>query len=361
MAKAIAAGDLFQGGRINAYDPSTGLSFLRYSEILDPADNGLEFNFPNAQATGNVFGSVRSMFVDNSNNDYEVRVTVAGTRQTFPISANSTGIYPIDSQLGSTILVETAGVSTDFVEFIFYNYPQAPFVWFKTGNTVTANVTIANGDDVALGSTTDPAITNPVTDGTLIAFTRGILTGINSIVTALGSLVVSGSVTIADGADVAQGATTDVAITNPATNGTLIGFTRGILTGVNSTVTALGTVIGHLVTLLTDTAFIVTNTSDTVTNTADIVVNTGAFSYNNISTNTTTAVKGSPGVLGSVVINTGGSVVGSVVVYDNTAGSGSIIATIDAQIAGTYEYNATATTGITVVTTGSPNVTILYR
>lgn len=339
MAKPIAAGDLFQGGRINSYDPATGLSFLRYSEILDPADNGLEFNFPNAQATGNVFGSVRSMFVDNSNNDYEVRVTVAGTRQSFPISANSTGIYQVDSQLGSTILVETAGVSSGLVEFIFYNYPQTPFVWFKNGNTVTANVTIANGDDVALGSTTDPAITNPATDGTLIAFTRGILTGINSIVTALGSLVVSGSVTIADGADVALGSTTDAPITNPATNGTLIGFIRGILTGVNSTVT---------------------NTSDTVVNTADIVTNTSAFSYANITTSTTTVVKAAPGVLGKITVNTAGGA-GTIIVYDNTSGAGSVIATLDSTVAGSFEYNANATIGLTLVTTGAPDVTVLYR
>jgi len=307
MSKPIAAGDLFQGGRINAYDPAVGLSFLRYSDILDPADGGLEFNFPNAQAQGNTFGAVRSIFVDNSDNDYEVRVTVAGTRQTFPISANSTGYYLVDSQLGSTILVETAGVSADVVEIIFYNYPQQPYVWFKYGNAVTANVTIGNGDDVALGSTTDPAITNP------------------------------------------------------ATNGTLIAFTRGILTGINAAAASLVTVVADFVSLLTDTANIVTNTSDTATNTADIVINTGTYFYENLTGSATTTVKPAAGTLGRVVVNTAAGGAGSIIVYDNTAGSGAIIATIDAQQPGNYEYNVPFAIGLTLVTSGGPDVTVIYR
>ena len=307
MTKPIAAGDLFQSGRINAYDPNNGLAFLKYSAILDPADGGLEFNFPNAQATGNTFGGVRSMFVDNSDNNYEVRVTVAGTRQTFPISANSTGYYPVDSQLGSTVLIETAGLSSDVVEIIFYNYPQTPYVWFKYGNAVTANVTIGNGDDAALGATTDPTITNPVTNGTLIAFTRGILTGINA---AAASLV---------------------------------------------------TVVADFVTLLADTANIVTNTSNISTGTADIVVNTGTYSYKNVVGSVTVNIKPAPGTLGRIVVNTGGAVAGSVIVYDNTVGSGTIIATIDALKTGTYEYNVPFGIGLTLVTTGGPDVTAVYR
>ncbi len=278
MSKVIATGDLFQGGRIDAYDPSTGLSFRRYAAILDPADNGVEFNFPNAQATGNVFGSVRSVFVDNSLNDYELRMTVAGTRQTFPIPAKSTGVYNVDTQLGSTILVDTAGLSTGAVEIIFYNYPQSPVVWYKNGTTITAAVTIGNGDDAALGATTSATITNPATNGTLIAFTRGILTGINSAVVALASLI----------------------------------------------------------------------------------TNTNAFSYRNITTSTTTVVKNAPGVLGKVTVNTTGGA-GTIIVYDNTAGSGSIIATLNSAVAGSFDFGAIAATGITVVTTGAPDVTILYR
>lgn len=346
MPKTIATGDLFQGGRIDAYNPLTGQSFRRYAGILDPADGGLEFNFPNAQATGNIFGSVRSMFVDNSENNFEVRVTVAGTRQTFPVSANSTGFYVVDSQQGSTILVETAGVSTDAVEIIFYNYPQVPYVWFRDGSSVAAAVTIANGADAALGTTTDPAITNPATNGTLIAFIRGILTGVNA-------LVLGTAVTEADGANVALGSTTDAAITNPATNGTLIGFTRGILTSTNAAAASL-------VSLLVDTAAMVVSLGNIDTDTSAIVANTNALSYNNITTSTTTVVKAAPGVLGKVTVNTAGGA-GSIIVYDHASGVGTIIATLDSTVAGSFDFNAIATIGITVVTTGAPNVTILYR
>lgn len=48
-----------------------------------------------------------------------------------------------------------------------------------------------------------------------------------------------GAVTIADGADVTLGAKADAAITNPATSGTLMSIVRGVLTGINSVVTAL--------------------------------------------------------------------------------------------------------------------------
>lgn len=42
-----------------------------------------------------------------------------------------------------------------------------------------------DGANVALGATTDAAVTNPATDSTLIAFTRGILTQLSSILTKL--------------------------------------------------------------------------------------------------------------------------------------------------------------------------------
>lgn len=285
MPKNIASGDLFQAGRTDAYNPIIGMSYMRYAAIVDPADEGLQFNFPNAQATGNVFGNVRSIFVDNSLNNFALRITVAGTGHTFPVSANSTGIYSVDSQQGSTILVTTAGVSSGAVEFIFYNYPQNPVVWFENGTTIVANVVVGNGDDIAQGSTTDPAITNPATDGTLIAFTRGILTGINSIV-------------------------------------------------------------ANLVAMLLDTA--------------DIVTNTNPYLYNNIAISTTTVVKATPGVVGRVTINTAGAA-GSVIVYDHASGVGPVIASFNSTVVGSFELGVSAGTGITVITTGAPNVTVTYK
>jgi len=86
--------------------------------------------------------------------------------------------------------------------------------------------------------------------------------------------------------------------------------------------------------------------------------------YSNIVGNTTRVVKTGPGILKAIVGNLlqGASVVN---VYDNTAGSGTLIATI--QSANTtpvsLNYNVAFTTGLTIVTTGSnnTNLTIVYQ
>lgn len=86
--------------------------------------------------------------------------------------------------------------------------------------------------------------------------------------------------------------------------------------------------------------------------------------FSNTNTSTTTVIKNSPGVLKRVVINTKGTVASTVTIYNNTAGSGSIIGIIDSlNLSGSFEYNATATIGITIVTTGTvaPNVTVIYE
>lgn len=48
---------------------------------------------------------------------------------------------------------------------------------------------VADGGDVALGSTGDAAITNPATDGTLIAFVRGLLSVTSTVSTTLASIL----------------------------------------------------------------------------------------------------------------------------------------------------------------------------
>lgn len=169
----ITTDNLFQGGRVNAPDSSVGPSFLRYSSVLTANDSWV-FQFPSASHGANTFGVPMSVFIDNALNPFAVDITVQSTQQSFPVPANTTGFYLIDAIAGSAITAMSEGLSTGAVEFIFYNYPRTPYIWYKFGATTTA-VTVANGADVALGSTTDAAITNPVSSGTLIAFTKGIL------------------------------------------------------------------------------------------------------------------------------------------------------------------------------------------
>lgn len=89
------------------------------------------------------------------------------------------------------------------------------------------------------------------------------------------------------------------------------------------------------------------------------------YSRSHISTATTTTVKSGAGVLHSIVINTKGTVASTITVYDNTAGSGTVIAVIDSltPIGALYLYDVLFTTGLTLVTTGTvaPDVTVAYR
>jgi hypothetical protein len=90
----------------------------------------------------------------------------------------------------------------------------------------------------------------------------------------------------------------------------------------------------------------------------------GAYSYSHISTATTTTVKSGSGTLHSVTVNALGTVASVLTVYDNTAGSGTVVAAINSlSITGTLTYDVTFTTGLTIVSTGTvaPDVTVSYK
>lgn len=89
---------------------------------------------------------------------------------------------------------------------------------------------------------------------------------------------------------------------------------------------------------------------------------TSMGSYSNISTNTTTTVKTGSGFLHTLTINNIGTS-GSIIIYDNTAGSGTKIGTIalPAIVGITMLYDIYFSIGLTIVTTGGPDITISYR
>ena len=80
----------------------------------------------------------------------------------------------------------------------------------------------------------------------------------------------------------------------------------------------------------------------------------------NITTATTTVVKTGPGVLVSIVLNATNA--GTITVYDNTAGSGTKIATISAAApaGASFGYLCQFTTGLTIVTASADNITVVY-
>lgn len=86
------------------------------------------------------------------------------------------------------------------------------------------------------------------------------------------------------------------------------------------------------------------------------------FSFLNITTNATTTVKSGAGVLRSATVNALGTVASTVTIYDSLTGSGSKIGTINSlTLSGTFVFDAAFTTGLTIVTTGAPDITISYR
>lgn len=84
-----------------------------------------------------------------------------------------------------------------------------------------------------------------------------------------------------------------------------------------------------------------------------------AFRYTNITTNTTTVVKTGLGALMGIHYNTpAGS--GTVTVYDNTAGSGTKIATITKTTTGLVPLYVQFKTGLTVVTSAADDITVMW-
>jgi hypothetical protein len=80
------------------------------------------------------------------------------------------------------------------------------------------------------------------------------------------------------------------------------------------------------------------------------VTPSGACNYTHLSANGTTTIKSGAGMLVNVTINSKGSSSNSLTLYDNTSGSGTVIAVIDstAQIQ-VLNYSVAFTTGLTAV------------
>jgi hypothetical protein len=82
--------------------------------------------------------------------------------------------------------------------------------------------------------------------------------------------------------------------------------------------------------------------------------------YQNITSATTTTVESGSGVLRRIVLGT--TAAGAITIYDNTAGSGTKIATLKASIAeGVYTFDCRFSTGLTIVTAGASDLTVIWE
>lgn len=79
-----------------------------------------------------------------------------------------------------------------------------------------------------------------------------------------------------------------------------------------------------------------------------------------ISSATTTTCKTGAGVLTTIVL--GETAAGTITIYDNTAGSGTIIAVLKASIVEqTFTFNTAFATGLTIVTVAASKLTVNWR
>lgn len=86
----------------------------------------------------------------------------------------------------------------------------------------------------------------------------------------------------------------------------------------------------------------------------------GPYSSTYISTATTTTPKSAKGVLRSIILTE--TAAGTITVYDNTAASGTVLATFKASIAeGVYPFNIRFGTGLTIVTAGASKLTVVWE
>lgn len=84
------------------------------------------------------------------------------------------------------------------------------------------------------------------------------------------------------------------------------------------------------------------------------------FTDTYISTATTTTLKTGAGILHTIVVN--GGTAGTIIVYDNTAASGTIIASFDSTNAlATYTFDCTFSTGLTVITSAATKLSVNFR
>lgn len=254
--------------------------------------------------------------------------------------------------------------------------------------------TIADGADVAEGATADAAVTAGST-GTV----SGKLRTISSDVSA-SKPVAQGSTTSGQSGVLIQGAVTTVApsyttaqtsplsltttgglrIASASATGSAVpanaSYTgildaSGNLTGAKTVTASLNTTAGvmaaGLVALVDDTSpvAVTENQFGPVRMSTDkSLLTTIQNSYAHISTSTTTTVKSGAGTLKAIIVNTLGTVASTTTIYDNTAGSGTVIGVINTlALGGTFTFDVQFTTGLTIVTTGTaaPDLTVSYK
>lgn len=159
--------------------------------------------------------NVQSIYIDNSDGSNPVQFIAGKSKQNLTIPQGCQAYLPF--LFGDDFQIEVTRADAGRVPFWLVNMPMPALVW--STEAAGATVTLAGG---VLTSITDP-VDVVIDDSTPIEV----------------NVQQPVATTVANGANVPLGATTDAAVTNPATNGTIVSFIRGLLTQAAATIALL--------------------------------------------------------------------------------------------------------------------------
>lgn len=154
---------------VNYLVPAAGTThaYPIFNTLVAGQTYGIDFNMESID--GQVF-MPSGVFVDNSQGTQPLSITIVETGYTITCPAGQYLQVPYAAPNSQHVNFTGEGpVSIQFVDF-----PVQPFQTTPTGSS--SAVTIANGADVALGTTTDPAVFNPAAAATAISLLKGIIT-----------------------------------------------------------------------------------------------------------------------------------------------------------------------------------------
>lgn len=143
MVDTIPITDLYVAGRLQADQESPNrVSVSKDLDFSVPASYELDFTTINQQA---VFGIIKAMFLDNTDNPSEIVVSVSSTQQKFTIPAFSEGYFTIIAAQQSRVRLDSDGGATSTLTATFHNWDVAPQVWYKNGNNPSGGVLTVEG------------------------------------------------------------------------------------------------------------------------------------------------------------------------------------------------------------------------
>jgi len=329
-------------------DPETATNYMRVGGNGAYVDvrNVVALPLPTGASTGalQTTGNATLSSIDTKTpNLVSGRVPVDGSSVTQPISAVS---LPLPTGASTSALQTTGNTTLSSIDT-------------KTPNLVSGRVPV-DGSSVTqpISAVSLPLPTGAATEVTVAGLLTNTQLRASNVNVAVNSALPTGANTIGSIAN------TSFAATQSGTwNVTNISGTVSLPTGAatEATLSALSAKFSALgqATMAASVPVVLAS------NHSDIVTKKSASSYAHLNSTGTTTIKSGAGILRRVVINTKGSASNTFTIYDNTSGSGTVIAAIDTVngVSGHFEYGVNFSTGLTIVTANgtAADVTVIYE